>query len=161
MVSHGLCIPACDSAGQEKRRPVEILTLKKAQDLVREIIAENGGDEAKYEKVGLGCQYVHRFDGDGNGVLSRSPYIVTREWGCLVGRVLGKAGVPIEWFNTEREELFSRDLHVEPLRDQGILDIDKDSAYYLSSIQMIQDEGAPWVLADNYASGLVARGTEG
>lgn len=148
---------------------METLTLEKAQALVQEIIAENGGSEAKYEKLDDGpggCQYVHRFDESGASLSSRATDIAKREWGCLVGRVLGKAGVPIEWFSHKQENFFSDSLHVTPLREQGILDIEGDAETYLREAQRKQDRGATWVDADRRASEYVkkvteSRGTEG
>lgn len=148
---------------------METLTLEKAQALVQEIIAENGGSEAKYVKLDDGpggCQYVHRFDESGTSLSSYATDVAKREWGCLVGRVLGKAGVPIEWFGRNQENYFSTSLHVIPLRKQGILDIESDAVTYLGEAQHQQDRGATWVDADKRASKYVkeiqeSRGTEG
>lgn len=140
---------------------METLTLEKAQALVQEIIAENGGSEAKYSRADQNCYYVHNYVDD-VFVDDFTPDVNRREWGCLVGQVFGKFGVPIDDFNDLMEMSMGETL-ANTLRGVGLVDIEPSATRYLQIAQIHQDAGATWENAHNRAVDVVNNeyGTQG
>lgn len=103
---------------------VEPLTLERAIELTREVVAEFGPDHVYVKQLDSNedrtCFYVH------DGAPS-----------CLVGHVLHRHGVPPEAFATLEGEAANEVVDM-------LTDAEERVALFLNTVQIEQDEGAVW-----------------
>lgn len=137
------------------------LTAELTNRLSLEAIADRGED-FRYRPIRpCECEYVHRFV-DGRHLLASTisadeVEVDERVPGCHVGDVLIRAGVPMEWFDSNEGE--DSNTILSRLESEGILEVDTASRRYLDRFQGFQDMGDMWGECRTEVEGQLGLGT--
>lgn len=114
-----------------------LLTLLRADQLIREVVAEAGADHVylKHERAGIKGQCLYVWEGQPD---------------CIVARVLHRHGVPVEELR-RWEDIAAGDMHpiagrmVTPGRKKvGNALMTPEAAQFLGRIQIHQDANTTW-----------------